>query len=79
MTKWLLIAGLCLVGCTDDQATVNAARAIGLRDVQPLDYAPFSCGQDDQYAQHFTATNINGQRVSGVVCCGLLKSCTVRF
>lgn len=27
----------------------------------------------------FVATNPQGMRVEGVVCCGWLKSCTVRF
>jgi hypothetical protein len=66
-------------GCTDDDATRNAAQSIGLRNVSPGGYAFFGCGRDDQYAQQFTAININGARVSGVVCCGLLKACTVRF
>lgn len=78
MSRYLAIA-LLLVSCTDDEDAMNAARAIGLRDVVPGDYAPFSCSDDDVTAQHFTATNINGGRVTGVVCCGLVKRCTVRF
>ena len=79
MKKILIVALLVSASCVDDDATRNAAQAIGLRDVVPGDYAPLSCGKDDSYSQHFTATNINGDRVSGVVCCGLYKSCTVRF
>lgn len=76
--RWLLPV-LFLAACTNDRDTANAARAIGLSDVVPAGYAPVSCGSGDTHAQHFTARNIHGERVSGVVCCGLWKSCTVRF
>lgn len=40
---------------------------------------PFACGQDDLYRMNFKAKNAMGSVVEGVVCCGLAKSCTVRF
>lgn len=42
-------------------------------------WAPLSCSNSDTYSTGFAATNPAGQPVSGVVCCGVLKSCTVRF
>lgn len=83
MNKNLLFAlagALLLSGCTTDHdETRNAAQALGLRDVVAGDLDPLKCGQDDKIGRSFTATNVNGDRVHGVVCCGIAKGCTVRF
>lgn len=40
----------------------------------------FACGDGDFYKTPFRADNPKGDRVEGVVCCGLLaKDCTTRF
>lgn len=75
--KWLLV--LLLLGCTDPEASTRALRAAGYTDVQLGDYVWFACGKDDDFATAFTAKNPHGDPVFGVVCCGLFKSCTVRF
>jgi len=51
----------------------------GYSKVNITGYRPLSCGQDDLSSTGFEATNATGQRVTGVVCCGILKGCTVRF
>lgn len=35
--------------------------------------------QDDGFTNSFVATNANNKIVSGTVCCGLVKGCTIRF
>jgi hypothetical protein len=52
--------------------------AEGYTDIRTSGYSAFSCGSGDWTATGFTATSIGGRRVDGVVCCGMLKSCTVR-
>jgi hypothetical protein len=41
----------------------------------------FMCSDSDSFinSERFTAKNINGVQVDGVVCCGWFKGCTVRF
>jgi hypothetical protein len=59
----------------------NAVRAMGLRNPKPHGSALFSCSDSDTILQSegFEATNMAGERVTGTVCCGWLKGCTVRF
>lgn len=68
-----------LASCTDEARTFEVLTDSGFSNIQTTGYAAFSCGEGDSFATGFVATNPNGKRVSGVVCCGLLKSCTVRF
>ncbi len=69
----------CGAGCTDEDRTRTTLRKAGYRDVTVGDYAWGECGKHDSYATEFTAINPSGERVSGTVCCGILKGCTVRF
>jgi hypothetical protein len=39
----------------------------------------FDCSRDDISMMRFEATNPQGIRVQGTVCCGLLKRCTIRY
>lgn len=66
-------------GCGAGSEGIEAVEKSGFRDVQLDGRAWMACSQHDSFTSHFTATNAQGQRVSGVVCCGFLKSCTVRF
>jgi hypothetical protein len=75
----LIILGLTLCSCTDEDATIRTLSNSGYTQITTEGYAFFGCGEDDTYATAFTAKNPHGDTVSGVVCCGLLKSCTVRF
>lgn len=79
----VLCAGAMLwfapAACTSPSSTVSAAEALGFTDVQPGGYAWFGCGEGDHIATKFTATGADGHPVSGVVCCGAFKACTVRF
>lgn len=79
--KYLIIALLAsfALACTAPDATKETLRKSGYKDIQTGGYNVFACGRDDNFATEFTATNPAGERVSGVVCCGLWKNCTVRF
>lgn len=72
-----------IVACVSSDPATDPMRkpleAMGFEDIQ-LDPDPFSfaCGRD-LFAQAFTARNARGKPVSGHVCCGALKACTVRF
>jgi len=74
-----LLAALVLAGCSNPGASRSALEKAGFRDIQTGGYAWMSCSKDDTFATSFTATNPMGMRVSGVVCCGLMKDCTIRF
>jgi hypothetical protein len=78
-----ILAALVMVlssSCTNESGARSALRSHGFKNVQITGYAgPFECGEDDLSTTGFTATNQAGQKVSGVVCCGWFKSCTVRF
>lgn len=54
----------------------RALRASGLKDAKPADYSPFVCGKGDSV---FNSAGFESNGVKGMVCCGLLKGCTVRF
>lgn len=69
-----------LLACTVSDATVvEVVEKQGMTGVVPGGYGWFECGKDDSFASYFEATNAAGKRVDGVVCCGLLKRCTVRW
>lgn len=66
-------------GCTAPDRTAETLRQQGFTDVETTGYSWLACGKDDAFATGFTATNAQGVRVEGTVCCGWFKSCTVRF
>lgn len=77
--KKIIVLLLVLVGCTADEEATRTLHNSGFTDVQTTGYLPFKCAKDDYFSTGFTAKNPRGQVVSGVVCCGALKSCTIRF
>lgn len=74
-----VVAMSMLCSCTDEDGTRRALEKQGFTDIRTEGYAFYACSDNDNYATKFTAKNPNGQTVSGVVCCGVLKSCTVRW
>ncbi len=57
----------------------NAARSEGLTDaVQGADYDYFECGSGDWWVDHIDAKR-GAVPVSGTVCCGIFKGCTIRW
>ena len=76
---FLIAMGTGVVSCTDESDTRRTLDAHGFSDIQTQGYGWFACSKNDTYATKFTAKNPKGQPVSGVVCCGIVKNCTVRF
>lgn len=80
VTRTLLLLALLALACTDTEGATRALRSSGFSDVTLTGYAFGRCSKDDASSTGFEATNPTGQRVTGVVCCGLVfKGCTVRF
>lgn len=78
MVKYIVLALLCL-SCTDDSRTFKTLTNAGFTDIETTGYELFVCAEDDTFKTGFKAKNINGMPVSGVVCCGMIKSCTIRY
>ena len=74
-----ILAVISLLGCTNESASKRTLVNQGFTDISVGGYAPFACSDSDTFQTRFVATNPAGKRVKGVVCCGWLKSCTVRF
>lgn len=86
MRKFLLastlLAASLLAGCSDAVGADRAVRAQGLSDIQITGYRWFGCGEKDDTSTGFTARNIRGEQVTGVVCSNWSpfgKTSTVRF
>lgn len=76
---FVTILAASLTACTDEDRTRDTLHKAGFTSVKTGGSAWGSCSRGDHYATEFVATNPAGQRVGGVVCCGVWKSCTVRF
>lgn len=51
----------------------------GYSEIQMTGYAPLACGEGDISSSGFRAKSPSGTSVSGSVCCGAFKGCTIRF
>ena len=77
----VILGGLAICNSStdiDDRA-LGVLDAAGFSQVELEGIAWLSCGEHDTFSRKFSATNPRGRRVSGVVCCGYSKMCTVRF
>ena len=75
----VLLLLVFIAGCTDHDATKETLEKAGYTEITTGGYDVFGCGKDDFFSTKFEATNPAGQKVSGTVCCGIFKKCTVRF
>lgn len=73
------IIGLQVMTWTNPESTRRTLEAAGFTNIEVGGHGWFACSSSDSYSTEFTAHNSRGEMVSGVVCCGLLKNCTVRF
>lgn len=71
-----VLISACDVSTGDAQRTLGN---LGFSDVKLTGHAWFSCGDDYTFSSKFEAKNPNGKTVDGVICCGMLKACTVKF
>lgn len=76
---YTLVALLGLGCLTSDAEVRETLDNAGFTEVIVTGHVPFVCGEHDKGGNGFTATNPRGKRVKGVVCCGQVKACTVRF
>jgi hypothetical protein len=79
MKKLLLILILLCAACTAPDRSRATLQKLGFKDIKLTGYEFWDCSEDDTFHTGFTAVNSQGQRVTGTVCCGLVKNCTVRF
>lgn len=79
--KKLIFAAVCVmfVGCSAPDRSRDTLVKAGFSNIQLKGYAWMGCGKDDNYSTKFTATNPLGMQVDGVVCCGMMKGCTIRY
>ena len=78
--RQIIFATLLLASCaTYESEVIEVTSKQGLRNVSVGGFAHMSCSKDDKTGRKFTATNSGGQQVSGVVCCGVWKGCTIRW
>lgn len=80
--RYMLVAVACtigLAGCMAPERSRDTLEKSGFADIKVGGYDFFSCGEHDWWSTHFRARNSRGVVVEGTVCCGFLKSCTVRF
>jgi len=76
----VVLVSASIGACTNASSAKHALEAQGLTDVTITGYKPLTCGQSDWSSTGFEATNAQGARVTGVVCCGLVfKNCTIRW
>jgi hypothetical protein len=68
-----------LLACTPDVAkATRILEGAGYTNIQLGGYTAFKCSDDDGFNVAFTAVGVNGAPVEGAVCCGVIKSCTIR-
>ncbi len=82
MKNIMIIAalGLALASCGVNQSdATRVVEAQGMTDVKVTGYSFFGCSEDDLYRSTFTAKNVKGESVEGVICGGIFKGYTVRF
>jgi hypothetical protein len=80
--KWFMVAAmsLALLGCeTDEDEARETLEKSGFSDISTGDSTFYGCGHGDKMGREFRAKNVAGKVVTGIVCCGQWKSCTVRF
>lgn len=87
LRHFLLVAMLFFAGCGVSQETAeDVLQDEGYESVEVTGVALWGCSEDDTFASNFTATrrvlNADGttslRNVSGTICCGWWKDCTVR-
>lgn len=75
----ILGVGLMIFAYSDDSYEEKVLNQLGYTDVQVKGWAPLKCAESDLTSKNFVAKNERGGQVQGVVCCGIFKSCTVRW
>ena len=69
----------CAGACDHIDQSKAALDSAGVSGATITGHSLMGCGKEDMSSVNFKGTNANGKPVTGVVCCGLWKSCTVRW
>ena len=78
MRNTIIALLLFLTACTDEPFSRKALEEKGYTNIVFGGYTPFGCYRKEQPSRvMYTATNQKGEKVSGVVCCGVL-GCEVK-
>ena len=76
--KKLAFVLLLLTACTDEPSSRKALETKGYTNITFGGYTHFGCYRKDQNSRViYSAVNPKGEKVSGVVCCGIL-GCEVK-
>ena len=81
MQKCLLIIlmSTALTSCSVDlEKATRLLTAEGITNIKLTGYSWFGCGKEDEYNTGFTGIK-NNIEISGYVCCGIVKGCTIRY
>lgn len=80
MTRYTFAALLLLTACSDGPGTTQRLKAAGYMHIETTGYPMFGCSRgDDGTNTGFKAVGADGMTVTGVMCCGLWKGCTIRI
>ena len=75
----MLLVVLMLLACSAPDASREALVKAGYTDIETGGWTPMACSDSDTFTTTFRAKNPAGGQVEGVVCCGWMKRCTIRF
>ncbi len=71
--------GVTVAAYSSDDKEAKALQRQGFTNIRVGGWSPLSCSDSDLTAKSFKAKNPQGREVEGVICCGVLKGCTVRW
>jgi hypothetical protein len=57
----------------------RATKPLGITEAKVTGFSWFGCGEDYVTHGEFEGKSAKGEPVSGVVCCGVFKGCTLKF
>lgn len=66
-------------GCGAGKRGREAVRSSGFLDIQLGSTAWYRCPKHAVFGSYFTAVNVQGRKVDGYVCCGVIIGCSVKF
>jgi hypothetical protein len=82
LALFAIVALLVVVGSGGFRSSDDRIRSVlqraGYSEIEVGGWSPMTCADDDLTSTSFQARGPNG-KVSGTVCCGVLKGCTIRW
>lgn len=78
----LILVSAFMVGCTSEENRRLAKQTLedqGYTQIKFTGYEWSGCGEEDDYADGFTAVSSKGRKVGGVACAGTFKGTTIRW